>query len=188
MNEAVNLSAEYFPVAGSAFCAVPVFPATRKPGTAASTAVPPSSVTAVSISVTRCARLRRDRLAPDVRDPLAQDSPAPVGDRRTRIGSSKRPPFAIDANAVASWTVVTLIPCPNEAFAVSTSNHGRPCGRSTPAASPGSGTPVGSPKPNRRNAAYSPGSPSARPIFSAPMFELFARICVGVSQSLTCVS
>ncbi len=47
--------------------------------------------------------------------------------------------------------VVTLIPCPNDASAVSTSNQARERGRSTLEASPGSGSPVGSPNPNLRN-------------------------------------
>ena len=77
-------------------------------------------------------------------------TPVPSVTRLIKIGSSSRPWLATAAVAIASWSVVTLIPCPNEAAAVSTWTHGRPRGRSTPTDSPGSGTPVRSPKPNRR--------------------------------------
>ena len=60
------------------------------------------------------------------------------------------------------------MPWPNDAYAVSTSNHGRPFGRSTPAASPGSGTPVGSPKPNRRSVDVEARLPEARADLQRP--------------------
>src|SRR6202453_5358112 len=92
---AVYLSAEYLPVAGSTFWAVDVLPATRKPGTAASTAVPPSSVTAVSISATVLAMpggtASRRTCTPDSRPTI----PRPSITLLTRIGSDQLPRLGI---------------------------------------------------------------------------------------------
>jgi hypothetical protein len=40
---------------------------------------------------------------------------------RTSIGCINRPPLAMALIAVASWTLVTLMPCPKETAAVSIS-------------------------------------------------------------------
>ena len=112
----------------------------------------PSSVTAMSISATiRASRgCSTSRRTCDV--PSRTVSPRASVTLRTRTGSSSRPPFAIAAIAIASCSVVTLMPCPNDALAVSTSNQGRPAAAGPRWPPPGSGKPVGSPNPKRRNA------------------------------------
>ena len=149
MNQAVKRSAAYWPSAGSSFWAEPVFPATRRPCSAARPPVPSGPTTPSSISSTLRAVSREITRSPSFGSTVCQ---APRGARRaaTRRGSTRVPPFASAAVATASWIGVTERPWPNATVAWSTGRQ-REAGRSMPADSSGKPLPVRSPKPKRRS-------------------------------------
>ena len=104
-----------------------------------------------------------------------------------RYGLSSMPPLAMAAIATVSCRPVADMPCPNAVVsrAICAILRGSP---STPRASPGSPTPVFSPKPKARSPSTIFSLPSRSPIFAAQMFDDSRSTVAGVAQSMGWVS